>query len=195
MINLLLPEAKKQIRAGRTNVILVNYLLAIGLAACVMAGIFAIGWFATDNDRQSAEAARAANKNAMNNFHETRAAAEEFAKNLTVAKTILTSEVSLTQLLINIASNVPSGVILSNLTLGTTTSTAPIAISGRASSYNDAVRLKNSLEASDIFEKVSITSVAQADTSAQTDPVASRYPFAVNLQAQFTKQSSGGAQK
>lgn len=128
-------------------------------------------------------------------YAKTRAAAEDFAKNLTSAKTILASNTNFTELVLDIASLVPSGVVLNNLTLGTNNaaSNAPITISGRATSYDGAINLKNSLDASPIFENVSIVSVSQSDTSipGQTSALVQRYPFSLNLAAHFTKKATG----
>lgn len=198
MINLLPPETKRQIRAARTNVVLYNYCLLILATTLLLGGVFAVGFLADMDERQVADKARLDSQAAAATQAKTRTAAESFAKDLATAKTILGSNVSFSQLILDIAAVVPPGVILNNLTLGGASKPdAPIDISGRATSYNGAINLKNSLEASPIFEKVNIVSVSQADasTSTQASPIVQRYPFVITLKAQFTKNATQGASK
>ena len=197
MINLLSPESKRQIRAARMNVTLYRYCILITATAMLLGFVFAVGFWASMNDKQLADAAKQETQNAAQEYAKTKAAAEAFAKDLATAKNILGGNVSFTDLILNIAGVVPSGVVLNNLSLGSTTTTtttanAPIDISGRAVSYNQAVALKNSLENSPIFERVSINNVSQTDTSGQVSALAQKYPFSITLKAQFSKPSTAG---
>jgi hypothetical protein len=189
MINLLPPETKKQIRAARVNVILINYCLLATFTALLLGAVFAVGFWADMNSRQLAEQAKKESDEATASYADTRKQAEEFARDLNIAKNILSSEVSFGKLILDIAGYVPRGVILSNLSLGTTTTKGPIDITGRADSYDGAVALKNSLENSPVFEKVNIFSIQQTDTAEllEPDPILTRYPFVINLKAEYTK--------
>jgi Tfp pilus assembly protein PilN len=195
MINLLPPETKKQIRAARMNVILVNYCVLIIFTAVVLATVFVLGFWANASDEQLANDAKATSNSSAAAYSDTRKQADSFAKDLATAKTILASDVSFSQLILDISSVVPSGVILNNLSLGTSSQNTPIDISGRAVSADAAIALKNSLDASPIFENVNIVNVSQTDLStvADVDPLFLRYPFTVNLKAQFTKKPSSTA--
>lgn len=193
MINLLSPETKKQIRAARMNVVLVNYCLLIGVTAVCMAAIFGVGFWADMNDQQTAQESKDTSTNAAAEYSKTRTAATAFAKDLATAKTILANNVSFSKLITDIASVVPSGVILNNLSLGTNTNNAPITISGRASTSQRAIDLKNSLEASAIFENVSFINVSRTDTAVllTPDPLVTKYPYVVSVKASFTKATTG----
>jgi Tfp pilus assembly protein PilN len=83
--------------------------------------------------------------------------------------------------------------VLNNLSLGTATgatTNTPLDLSGRAATYDRAIALKNSLEASPIFENVVITNVTQTDTSTGAASALSlRYPFSIALKAQFSKKT------
>jgi Tfp pilus assembly protein PilN len=197
MINLLPPNTKKQLRAARVNVILLNYCLLIGLTALLLGGVFAVGFWADSNDQQLAAQAKTQSDSAAQSYGTIRKEAETFAKDLGVAKTILTNNVNFSQLILDIAGVVPSGVILNNLSLGTSSQNAPIDVNGRAVSYDAAVSLKNSLDASPIFENVNIVSINQIDTSTLVDPTPEtlRYPFVINLKAQFSKKPAEPAKK
>ena len=195
MINLLPPEAKKQIRAARFNVVLRNYIVMLTITGVLLAATFAIGFWVTINDKSLAETNKASSQAAAAEYQETRKAAEDFAKNLNTAQAILATNVSFSKLITDIATNVPSGVILSNLSLGGSTAAqnTPVEINAKARSYNDAVRLKDSLEASPIFENVRLTNITDTPPAqgGQGDPTAQRYPVNVTLNVQFTKNSGG----
>lgn len=192
MINLLPPETKKQIRAARMNVILVNYCLLITVTAVLLAAVFAIGFWADINDEQLAKNAKESSTSAAAAYAATRKQAEDFAKDLATAKIILSGNVSFSQLILDISSVVPSGVILNNLSLGTSSQNVPIDISGHARSADAAIALKNSLDASPIFENVNIVNISQTDlaTIPDPDPLLLKYPFVVTLKAQFTKKTT-----
>lgn len=193
MINLLPPETKRQIRAARTNVVLYRYCLLILATALLLGGVFGVGLWSDINDRNLAEESKADTQTAAAPYAKTKSAAESFAKDLTTARTILGGNTSFSKLVLDIAAIVPPGVVLNNLTLGTAAKAdTPLDISGRASSYGAAVSLKNSLEASPIFEKVNIVNVTQTDVSGQNvSDIAKRYPFAVSLKAVKTAQTQG----
>lgn len=189
MVNLLPPETKRQIRAARMNVILYRYCVLIVLTATLLGGVFGLGFWATMNDRQTADSAKADTQTAAAPYAKTKTAAENFARDLATAKTILGSNVSFSKLVLDIAAVVPQGVILNNLSLGTNAKPdTPIDLSGRTTTYAAAVNLKNSLEASPIFEQVSITNISQSDVTGQTSDLVRRYPFAVGVRAKRTVQ-------
>ena len=194
MINLLAPETKRQLRAAHTNVTLYHYSLLVLFTAILLASVFGMGFWADYHDRTVAEQAKARTDSDAQAYADTRKLAESFANDVATAKTILASNVSFSQLILDIAALVPQGVILNNLTLGDTTSSKnPLDISGRANSYNGAVALKNSLEASSIFENVSIASITQSDTSSQSaSNIVKQYPFTVNIKANFTASALNG---
>ncbi len=191
MINLLPPDTKKQFRAARMNVVLRNYCFLIIFTALLLGAVFALGFWADATDAQLASASKNENTSSAEAYAATRKQAEDFAKDLGIAKTILASNVSFSQLILDISSVVPSGVILNNLSLGTSSQNTPIDIIGRAVSADAAIALKNSLDASPIFENVNIVNINQTDLStvADPDPLLARYPFVVSLKAQFTKKA------
>ncbi|HKX72510.1 MAG TPA: PilN domain-containing protein [Candidatus Saccharimonadales bacterium] len=192
MINLLAPEMKRQIRAARTNVVLYRYCMLILFTAILLGGVFTVGFLADMNDRKFAENLKLESEASAQPYAKTKAAAESFAKDLTAARTILSSNSSFSKLILDIAAAVPGGVILNNLTLSTTgKADAPIDISGRAQSYDAAVALKNSLDASPVFEKVNIVNVSQAEITPQTTDIIKKYPFAVSIKAQKTPATQG----
>lgn len=185
MINLVSPQSKKELRAARGNRVIRNYYLIVVFAAVLLGGIFAVGFYVTIAATKHAEVQKAQNAEKAAAYAQTRKAAEDFTKDLAVAKTILASDVRFSKLITDIASVIPARVILTNLTLTATQSqTAPLTINARAKTFDDAIKLKNNLEASPIFENVRLV-------NASDDGSGSAYPVAVSLSVQFTKQKAG----
>lgn len=190
MINLVAPDEKKQLRAARHNHTLANYLTIFFLSVLVLVGVFGVGFYITLAETEAAVAQKAQNDQSAQTFANTRKAADDFAKDLLVAKTILESDVRFSQLISDIAAVIPSGVILSNLTFTSQAGDAPLTINAKAKSYDGTITLKNSLETSPIFENVQIIS---ATTSAGQDAEADDYPINISVSVQFSP-SGGDAQ-
>ncbi len=197
MINLLAPEMKRQIRAARINVTLRNYCIMLGFTALLLIEIFGIGTWLTMQERTAAEAKKAQSQQLVAQYSETKKTAEDFASDLKQAKTILGSQLSFYDLITKITAVVPGGVILNNLAIGTSSLTAPINISAKARNYDDAVRLKNNLADSPIFENVNLVNASSTPLDAVRDPIGARYPITITISATFSKEfiASAGAKQ
>jgi hypothetical protein len=188
MINLIEPEVKRQLRAGKLNTILLNYCLMLSVVAALTALMFGAGFWLTLRERATADEQRTRGEQASTAYATTKQAATDFKNDLKQAQTILGSQVSMYDLLTRITGLVPPGVILSNLALGTASLNTPLAISAKAQSYNAAVLLKNNLAGSNVFSAVSIVNTATSIVDSKQDPVGASYPVVVNISAQFSDQ-------
>jgi Tfp pilus assembly protein PilN len=193
MINLLPVESKKQIRAARNNHVIRRYYSLLLITAALLVIVFGIGFKVTFDQEASYISIKGQNEKEVAKFESVRKAAQNFSSDLDVAKTILASDVRLTTTITSIASVIPSGVILSNLSLNTQdTTNAPLTINARAKTYDQALELKNNLEASPIFENVSLVSVTTGiSTSSVDDGTVAAYPVAVTISAKLTKTAGG----
>lgn len=190
MINLLPNNTKKQLRAARMNTVIRRYYTLLLVAAMLLAGIFAVGFKVTIDQEARAVSLKAQNEQNAVQYQDTRKAAEEFTKDLAAAKTILASDVRFSQLITDIAAVIPSGTILSNLSLNTQESKAPLIVNARAKTYEGAVALKNSFEKSPIFENVSLANVTSGDAQ---DGTSQAYPITITLSVKFSKQGAAAA--
>jgi Tfp pilus assembly protein PilN len=186
MINLLPKDGKKQLRAARSNAILRRYYMLIIISAVLLGAVFAVGFKVTFDQEVQYQNAKKQSEAEGTKYQQVRKAAEDFIKDLAVAKTILASDVRFSELITDIAGVIPTGVILSNLSLNTQETNAPLTINARAKTYDDAVKLKNSLEESPIFENVSLVNAGVAVGGDGQ----SAYPVTVSLSAKFSKKES-----
>ena len=184
MINLLSPEQKHQIKTARNNVILLRYNI---IAAC--AGVFivlgVIGvYFVLMGIKSSAEETQQENQAKVAGYAKVEKEAEEFKANLATAKTILSGNVNYSESIIKIASTIPKGVIIDQLSLDASTFGNPTTLQAKAKSYDRALALKESFQKSSLFSDVHFESVSEAEDSSDG------YPIQVVLGLTINKQES-----
>lgn len=190
MINLLPPEAKRQMRAARSNVVLRRYFVILLIGLGLTAGVFLFGIQITVAQRVEADKIKAKSEASARDYAETRKAADNFTKDLATAKTILASDIKFSDLITDIAGVVPSGVILSDLSFTAENLNAPLVINARATTYDNAVKLKNSLEDSPIFENVSFQRVSSEGTESQATEITAKYPVIATVSVKLSKRSN-----
>lgn len=193
MINLLPQETKKSIRAGRLNVVLLRYViyLAICLIAAVL--IFGVGYYITTQERKDHEAQRATYESSNAGYAKIKQESDAFSKDLTIADSILSSEIVFSELIVDIAKTLPDGTVLTSLNITTESAGEPLAINARTKDPEGALRLKAALESSPIFENVSVLSITSPSDASPTTAlsyIAQNYPYSVVLSSTLSK---GGA--
>ena len=195
MINLLPPQTKKQIRAARLNVILLRYCVVLIISSVFLVGIFGVGFYITDIDNQAALAKQQESQKDISKYASVKAEAEAFSGNLAIAKTILSSEVIFSKLVTDIASTLPEGVILSNLSLAANTLGSPLSISAKTTSNAKAIELKDKLESSPLFEKVNIANIQVNDINDSASAIDRKYFVSVTLNTVLSKPAVTGVPK
>ena len=197
MINLLSPDAKKQLRAARVNTILRKYFALLFLAAIVVVGIYGVGFFLVMNDKDQAIIYREEQLAKTNQYADVRKSVETYQANLKIARTILSTQVPYSQFLIETAKALPANTIMSNISLSTSipSTQKSTVIQARAKSYDDVLKLKANLEASLLYDNVSITNTTMpTDSTIQASGVAATYPVLATLSAHVTPSAAGATQ-
>lgn len=184
MINVLPVETKRQLRAARSNVVLLRYTILLAMVV----GFLAIGtiavYFVMNNVKANAENTTLENQSQISNFTNVQAEASEFRANLATAKTILDNEVIYSDTVLAIAQVIPSGVVIESLSLDANSFGSPMSISARAVSYDRAITLKDTLENSSVFSNVHFITVSGGSDESDGDEDSSgRYPYTVALSA------------
>lgn len=161
MINLLPPEDKRQIAAGRTNVLLLRYCTISLLLAIPLFAMVGVVYFMMSNARSAAETTISQSESRSAEYQQVQANAQAFNGNLSTAKTILDKEVRYAEIAVKIAQTLPPGIVLSSLSLDADSFGQPVTLTAMAHSYDDSIRLKNAFEQSPIFSDVYLQSVTQ----------------------------------
>ena len=157
-------------------------LLAIALVIFVV-GSFGVGYFLLMRDENTQKAfvqERSADKD---KYKQVIIAGDAFSKNLSTAKTILASEVQLSDLTFAIASTLPSGCIVDALTLNTMDLAKPMTLTIKTTSYANALAAKDAFEKSPYFENANI------GTTSKTDEPNTPYGVRATLSITLTKDS------
>lgn len=182
MINLLNPATIKELRWARLNVRLRQYaLLMIGVGLGVLVVYGAGFWFA----HQEYVTATAQHDKALAGLKDYSAVKKQIAdyrSNLTIADKILDNGIVFSTFLTDTGSIMPANTILSNLSLTTASTNSSgqkpgaAQLQAWAKSYDDTLRLKESLEKSPLFSDVHLTT-ASAPEKPVTTGIRANYPI------------------
>ena len=168
MINLMPDDAKKELRAARINVLLLRYMFIIVLATAFLGLILFGATFLLDRTRISSQQLIDANDTKAEVYSATKAQVDTLSTSLSEAKGILDQEVVYSNVLMNIAQQMPAGTIIDEITLGSASfGAAPLTVKVYAKSTNDIVALQDSFKSSPLFSSVSFQTVS--DTAGGID--------------------------
>lgn len=185
MISLLPPENKRDISAARTNTILIRYnILLLGAVAFLMLSI-GIVYFYLANTKAGAEKIISENEAKVTNFAATEQQASVFRQNLVTAKQILDREVNYTKVILDVSRLLPSGTVLTNLSLDAATFGTPTSLVVQATNYDRALALKDTLSKSQLFSDVHFLSISATEGTA-----GGAYPVTVTLGVTFKKEAA-----
>jgi hypothetical protein len=185
VINLLPDDAKRQIRAGRTNVILLNYIIITILAVLFLFGATAASYFVLNNTKTNAEVVIKDNRARSTTFVSVQKQAESFRTTLASTKKILDKEIVYTKLITSIAGAMPNGVIISTLALSPSILGAPTTLQAYGKTTADALKLKDNFQKSPLFSNVNFQIVSQGVSSA-----AAGYPIGISLSLTLNKSAT-----
>ncbi len=176
MINLLPDDAKTEIRAARTNVILVKYIAILGIGLIFLGSVFLGAYFVLLSTKASAQATIDENASKSTAYNSVKLAASSLTASLASAKSILDKEVDYTRILTSIAQAMPPGVVLDSLSLSPTTLGVPMTLQAFAKTTEAALALKTNFQKSTLFSNVTLISITDSP-SGQTGA----YPKTISL--------------
>ena len=191
MINLLSPNKKSEIRAARANVVLAHYSVAIVVLGVLISFIYGAGFWIVANDKIATETKIASEQSQSNAYATSQKQASDFQRNLRIAKQILGSETSYSTFLTTLASDLPSGAILTDISLGTLTPAQEkdgVTMGVRTASYEIALQTKTRLENSKLFENVNIVNIKRPEDISKLSGQESRYPYEVSYNVHLSKK-------
>jgi Tfp pilus assembly protein PilN len=199
MINLISPEQKRDIRAARANVTLMRYSLMLLAMGLLVGLIYALGFWLVNMEKNAVEAKRESQAEQIRAYAVVEKEATTFRNNLKIAKNILSKETSYSKFLTTLAGDLPSGAVLTSLSIGSATqkSPKPLLIDARTNSYAKVLELKTRLEQSSLFENVSLVNATRPNNLTALSGLEARYPFEATYSVNLTPgaASSSGAQQ
>lgn len=160
MINLLPDEMKKDLRAARTNTVLLRYNIMLIIAALFLAGALGVVYVFLSTMKVSAEKSIQENIAKEQSYQNVKLEADTFKSNLGDAKTILDGELSYSRALVRYAQLFPDGTAVSNLQLSAASFDTPMDVSVKITGQPAAKALIQSMTTSNYvtnFSRKSIT--------------------------------------
>jgi len=182
MINLLPYEEKRQLKAARTNTLLIRYNFFLLCTVVFLSAAVGITYVYLTNTKSGAEQLISDNKAKVKSYDAVESQAQLFRTNLATAKQILDSEVTYTKTMLAIAALMPNGTILDKLSLDVQTFGTPTTLSAQAKDYDTALKLKEAFQNSPIFSDVNFQSIVSSTNSS--------YPLTVNLNVTIKKDAA-----
>ncbi len=183
MINLLPESNKKELRAARANVTLLRYNVLTASAVIILLLIVGGFYAYLVTTKAQAEATNIENQAKAAEYNDTRKEAEEYRKNLAIAKQILGNQVNYSSLVFRITELLPRGVILDNINLSAKDFGNQVTITAHAKNYDTAGQLKQNFEQSKMFDNVFFQRI---DTNSSTEG-SSNYPVNVDISVKINK--------
>ncbi len=183
MINLLPNEYKSEIRAARTNVLIVRYIILLLAGVVLIAGLLAATYFSLTLAQDAAKERVAENEKREAEFADTKKEADQFRSDLAIAKAIIDNEVQYSSLIYKISAVLPKNVILDSLSVDSQTIGTQVTFSASAKSTNDALALKTAFEnEKELFSNVYFESITYQEE-------ASSYKYKTSLSVVINKEA------
>lgn len=171
MINLLPAYEKKEIRAGRVNVLLRRYLTASFFIFMLLMSVIAVFYFIMMHSRANIQNSIDQGRAKIAQYQSAQNEIDSFRKNLDTAKKILEKEIHYSKVITRIAATLPPGVILQSLNLSPASFGKPISLNALGRNTTDALTLKKYMEDSGIYSNVHLESVTNNRESTNGYPV------------------------
>lgn len=182
MINLLPENAKKEIIAARSNIVLLRYMIILGFGVVFLAFISAGVYVVLTTTKASAESIVTDNSSKNNSYTVIKAQGDSLRASLASAKAVLDKEIAYTKLITGVAAVIPSGVVIEALSIGPSTFTGPVSLQVYAKSTEDALKMKDNLQKSSLFSNPTFVTLS-SNASGQ----ASEYPISAVISVTINK--------
>lgn len=189
MINLLPPEVKRGYRFARRNVILRRWVAAflvalVGLGVLGTYGLLTLHQSTVSYDVLIADAQSQLQRDKLN---QTKKQVEDMSNSLKLAVQVLSNEVLFSKLIQQIGAVMPSGTVLTELTIGQVQ--GGLELTAESTNYTAGTQIQINLAdpANKIFSKVDIESIK---CGGETAAVAASYPCKVQLRALFNPNNA-----
>lgn len=188
MINLIPPELRTSLKYARKNTMLRRWALSMALLLAVMVMTLFGGLIYLKQTSRTLAKQVEANKTQLQiqSQEKIQKNVEDLSSTLKLVVQVLSREVLFSKLLKQVGSVMPSGSILTSLSINQLS--GGLDLQAKAVDYQTATQVQLNLQdtKSLLFEKVDIVNV-QCQTTASTDPVANKYPCTIQLRALFNK--------
>jgi Tfp pilus assembly protein PilN len=182
MINMLPPNTKQELRAARTNVTLLQYLLVLILAAgFIGSAVYGLQVYFSDTKENAEKLISLQGTPQVDESQPVEVEAQAFRNNLLSARSILDSEIRYSEILLAIAAQLPEGVIIKEISLNRQALDQPLKLNIFAKSTEAALKTESSFaERPQVFSGFSLQSLSSSTSSDPEYPVTASISFTIN---------------
>jgi hypothetical protein len=182
MINLLPTEKKNEIRAARTNLILVRYITILLFALLFILGSMYATHTVLGFTKTSSDEVIASNDLKAGVYSSTKAQVDALSASLAESKILLDQEVRYSKVFTNIARLMPAGTVFEKLSLTeASVGGSPITAKIYAKTSADVMALRQSFEGSPMFSGVAFQTISESGSGIEG------YPVSVDMTFSLTK--------
>lgn len=181
MINLIDKAVYAELKAARVNIILRRYVFFFLLAALLMAAMFGIGYLLLQGSLASAQQLSDASAREKASYSKTIAESKAFHKDLATAKTIFTSEVPMSDIIIRIAKTLPSRALLDNVALSQSNLNTQMSFSVLTQRVADTDAVTNAFRNSPYFSGITLMSASTEEEEVSAHPVTITFTATPNV--------------
>lgn len=163
MINLLGHDELRQLRASRLNIVLRRYVLLMILLSAFVIAAFGAGYYLLMQEETLAKSTIELHTDEKAKYNKEIEDAKNYTQNLAAAKSILSSEILLSDVVFKIGQTLPQGSVVQNLELSSADLEKPLTLQILTTSFDNAVRTKEAFGSSEYFDNANITSTSLID--------------------------------
>jgi hypothetical protein len=161
MINLISNESKRELRAARSNIILRKYIITVLGLLVVVTASYAVGYLLLVTQESRYIASLTQYEPQRGQYVNTIKQANNYSKNLNIAKSILANELAFSSFTTMVAQTTPPDVVLTNLNIESKVIAKPLEFDFKAKSYDNALETKERFESSPYFKDSKIRSISK----------------------------------
>lgn len=180
MINLLPQDQQREIRAARSNTLLLRYLILLVGALFFLVGALIVTYISLSSTAQQADAAKVKNEQAAVGFSETQRAATTLRSQLSAAKTLFDNEIRYSKVLLRLSALLPEGAAIKSFTIDDLSFAQPVTLNVLVKGENEARKLQDNFNSSPYVTNVSMGRVS-------TDTGQGSYPYTIELLFTFNR--------
>lgn len=182
MINLLPTNSKDEIRAARTNLILVRYIVILLAAIAFILGSLYATYTVLGITRQNSERTIEANNVEADVYSSTKSQVDSLSASLAQTKLLFDGEVLYSNVFVNIAQLMPAGTVFGKLTLTDASfKGTPTVAKVYAKTSADAVTLRQNFQKSPMFSRVTFQQIVESGSGIDGYPVSVDMTFNLNM--------------
>lgn len=181
MINILPDDTKVQLRAARSNVLLLRYIFVVILSSAFLGFVIYGSYWLTNQTKDSYQQLIEANDTKAAVYSSTKAQVDSLSASLSEAKGILNQELLYSNALTNFASQMPANTVIDEISLETASfGAAPMTLKIYAKTTNDAVTLRERFQASPFFSNVSFQTISDSSAGLAGYPISATITLTLN---------------